>query len=147
MTTFNDFQDYIEGITTDVTDIEYVQLVVDWLEIMDLQLDFVKYPCLVVEVPDVNVSDVGGAALEFDFAWSVIKPVPQDEKPEFAKTVLSEMLEIALKVQKQIFCDSEENEEEFDAELGSQLQRIVKATADNCYGWRGFAKIKIYRSI
>lgn len=147
MTTFEDFQTYLEGIPPQIIGLESMHIVLDWLDIMELQLDRAKYPALVVEMPDITLDDVGGAGMEFDFAWSIIKAVPADDPPSTAKQAMSDTLEIALTVNKIFFCDSEADEEGFDSELSNQLQPIIKATPDNCCGWRGNAKIKIYRII
>lgn len=145
MTTYNDLEDYLETLATDMG--LHLVVVTDWLDILDLQLDQQRYPALVVEFPDVEIVDDGGLALDFEFNFSIIQNVPREETPAFCKNVLNTTLEKAIRFRERIYCDSEEDDLIHDAELGTTLQRITKATADNCYGWRGAAAIKFHTLI
>ena len=136
MTAYSDFEQYFKDLVDNHDQLQFITFVNGWQDIMDLQLAFDLYPALVVEIPDVDLAEEGGASLGFDFAFSVIKNTPKGELPEFYRTILNEQLKTAIGVRNQIFCDSEEVDD-FDADLGTTFQRIVNATNDNCFGWRG----------
>lgn len=146
MTVYEQYENYfVELVEADPT-LKSVTFVNDWTEIMDLQLGFELYPALVIEIPDVDLKDEGGASVSFDMAYSIIQNAPANEMPEFYRVILGQMLVLSMKLKAKIFCDSE-SVDDFDAELDTTFQRIIKATADNCYGWRGSAQLKFYTGI
>lgn len=147
MTTYNDFESYLETLVEAIDGLKSLVIVTDWADILDLQLDQAKYPALVVECPDVEMGDDGGLSLSFDFAFSVVRNAKKDEKPAFYRSILNDTLTMAIQVREKIYCDSEMEMTLHDAELGTQFQRIVAATPDNVYGWRGSAVVKYFTSI
>lgn len=146
MAVYKDFENYFVELVEAHPTLKSVTFVNDWTEIMDLQLGFDLYPALVIEIPDIDGKIEGGAEVTFDFAYSIIQNTPENELSAFYRNVLDEIIMLQLKLKAQMFCDSEEVDD-FDAELDTTFQRIIKATADNCYGWRGSAQLKYHIAI
>lgn len=128
--------------------LQKVVFVTDWTEILDWQLDNSLYPCLVVELPEVMLSDVGGFQYTWMSSFNVIKGLRKDETPTYYFGELNKLLEIALRVHRTIFCDSENDgqlNEKFDElTIDQTLYPIIKGDADNVYGWRADFKLVTY---
>ena len=115
----------------EVTDINHTVIVTNWEEILNLQLKGIQYPVAVLEIPDIMIKDQGGLFYEMEGAITILK---QAESDAVIKTLLNDTFLIAQLVIQEMFCNNEIHP--------SFLQPVIKATADDCYGWRFIFTLK-----
>ena len=131
---FEQIKDEIEGIK------DYV-FVTDWREIQSLQKQNLQYPCIVIEMPDIQRNT---EKQNFDYFtnWSVVEGMGTNESFDTYQQSLSDMLVWTQKVHDYIVCA--DGEEGWSGSSESKFYPIMGATSDNCYGWRSDVEINIF---
>lgn len=125
------FQTIVDGRA----DLKSLQTITDGREILAWQLHRSEYPCLVVEVPQVDLDKEAGDGMEFHGAFVVLDGQPTGKTPAYYWNVLDTLLDIAKGVADDLWCESE-REDEYTYDLDTTLQPIKSHSKDNAYGWR-----------
>lgn len=140
MNEYQTFEQYFKNLQSSIAGINSIVFLSSWEEIMALQLSSAEYPALIVETPDIEIKNNGGFEMVFDSAMAVIKGVPKDETRTNIAVVQDETLTMMKGLMVEIMCNADADGI-LDAEIENTINPIIKATADNCYGWRTFFKV------
>lgn len=135
------FQRIFEQLKDKVDGIKDIVFVTDWREIQSLQKQNLAYPCLVVEMPDVQ-RHTEKQTFDYLTNWSVVSNIGTNESFTAYQTLLGEMMTLTQKVHDCLFCA--DGEDGWSGETDGKFYPIMGATADNCYGWRSDAEINIF---
>lgn len=134
--TYSELETYWTDIVINDPDLKAVFFVSDWSEIMEFQVKRSAYPCLIVELFEVDDDNEGVATdLTVQGAYTVLKGMKSGLKNKEYRKVRTKMLTIAYRIKEKLVCDGDAIGL-FEFALKGTAHPVSKVTADNAYGYR-----------